>query len=70
MVSSVPVKNPQGLSRILVIRPFQPSILFSKFIGIESIERTFNTCYTLGKPYVISPDLNFSYINVTNVSPS
>ncbi|KAF6170525.1 hypothetical protein GIB67_031933, partial [Kingdonia uniflora] len=53
---------------ILIIRSFQPSILFSKFIDIESIERTSNTCSTLGRPCVISPDLDFSYINITNVA--
>ncbi|CAI0546329.1 unnamed protein product [Linum tenue] len=58
------------IPRILVIYSFQPLTLFSRFIDIESIERTSNTCSTFGRPCVISPDLDFSYINVTNVSPS
>ncbi|KAG8499170.1 hypothetical protein CXB51_005612 [Gossypium anomalum] len=48
------ITNPQGIPRILVIHSFQPSILFSRFIDIESIERTSNTCSTFGRPYVIS----------------
>ncbi|CAI0628129.1 unnamed protein product, partial [Linum tenue] len=39
-----PTKNPQGIPRILVIYSFQPLTLFSRFIDIESIERTSNTC--------------------------
>jgi hypothetical protein len=67
IVSSVPIKNPQGILKIFVIRSLQSSILFSRFIDIESIERTSNTCSTFGRLYVISLDLEFSYINVTNV---
>ncbi|KAI3988773.1 hypothetical protein MKX01_016344 [Papaver californicum] len=44
MVNSAPIKNPQGIPRILVIRFFQPSTLFSRFIDIESSERTSKTC--------------------------
>ncbi|KAL8236073.1 hypothetical protein R6Q59_017154 [Mikania micrantha] len=44
---------------ILVIHLFQPSILFSRFIDIESIERTSKTCSNFGRPCVISPDLVF-----------
>ncbi|KAK8349501.1 hypothetical protein V6Z12_A06G145300 [Gossypium hirsutum] len=69
-VSSAPITNPQGIPRIFVMHSFQPSILFSRFIDIESIERTSNTCSTFGRPCFISLDLDFSYINVTNVSHS
>ncbi|KAF1862722.1 hypothetical protein Lal_00044950 [Lupinus albus] len=63
IVSLALIKNPQGIPRILVIRSFQVSTLFSRFMDIESIERTSNTCSTFGRPCVISPDLDFSYIN-------
>ncbi|KAK4590500.1 hypothetical protein RGQ29_020877 [Quercus rubra] len=69
MFSSAPIKNLQGIPIIFVILLFQPSILFSRFIDIESIECTSNTHSTFGRPCVISLDLDFSYINVTNVSP-
>ncbi|TYH80164.1 hypothetical protein ES332_D03G113100v1 [Gossypium tomentosum] len=69
-VCSAPITNPQGIPRILVIHSFQPSILFSRFIKIESIKRTSNTCSTFGRPCIILPYLDFSYINVTNISPS
>ncbi|PIA32718.1 hypothetical protein AQUCO_04400130v1 [Aquilegia coerulea] len=49
---------------------FPPTFRFSKFIDIESIERTSNTCSTFGRPCVISLDLDFSYRNVTNLFPS
>ncbi|CAI0430980.1 unnamed protein product [Linum tenue] len=47
--------------------------LYSKktcILRIQHLERTSNTCSTFGRPCVISPDLDFSYINVTIVSPS
>ncbi|KAK8931302.1 hypothetical protein KSP39_PZI007943 [Platanthera zijinensis] len=70
MVNSAPIKNPQGIPRIFRIRSSQPSTLLSRFIDIESIERTSKICSTFGRPCVMSPDLDFSYINVINVSPS
>ncbi|CAN1850486.1 hypothetical protein LINPERHAP1_LOCUS45233 [Linum perenne] len=39
-------------------------------MDIEWIERTSSIFSTFGRPCVISPDLDFSYRNVTNVSPS
>ncbi|PUZ60601.1 hypothetical protein GQ55_4G156200 [Panicum hallii var. hallii] len=69
MVSSAPIKNPQGTPRILGIRSFQSSILLSRFGDSESIERASKICSTFGRPCVISLDLDFSYINVTNLSP-
>ncbi|KAG8635788.1 hypothetical protein MANES_16G066575v8 [Manihot esculenta] len=62
MVSSAPIKNSQGISRILVIHSFQPSTLFSRFIDIASIERTSNTCFTFGRPCVISPVDSLYYL--------
>ncbi|XLS72068.1 hypothetical protein HN51_028933 [Arachis hypogaea] len=53
------------MPRILVICSFQASTLFPRLIDIESIERTSNTCSTFGRPWVISPDLDFSYINLS-----
>src|SRR5436190_6011469 len=55
---------------VLGIRSFQPSTLLSRFIDIEPIERTSKICSTFRRPCVMSPDRDFSYINVTNVSPS
>lgn len=39
-------------------------------MDIELIEHTSNTYSTFERPYIISLDFDFSYINVTNVSPS
>ncbi|KAF8098595.1 LOW QUALITY PROTEIN: hypothetical protein N665_0263s0024 [Sinapis alba] len=69
-ISSAPIKNPQGIPRTFVIHMFHPLIHFSKFSNIESIERTSSTCSAFGRPSVISTDLNFSYINATNISLS
>ncbi|RYR59728.1 hypothetical protein Ahy_A05g025666 [Arachis hypogaea] len=63
-------KNPQRMPRIMVICLFQASTLFPRLIDIESIKRTSNTCSTFRRPWVISHDLNFLYINVTNICPS
>ncbi|KAK8943677.1 hypothetical protein KSP40_PGU000530 [Platanthera guangdongensis] len=54
MVNSAPIKNPQGIPRIFQIRSSQPSTLLSRFIDIESIERTSKICSTLALCHRIS----------------
>jgi len=47
--------------RIFIINLFQVLSLFSKFIDIELIKQVSNTYYTFGRPYDISPYLDFSW---------
>ncbi|KAK8925765.1 hypothetical protein KSP39_PZI018864 [Platanthera zijinensis] len=62
MVNSAPIKNPQGIPRIFRIRSSQPSTLLSRFIDIESIERTSKICSTFGRPCVCHQISIFHYI--------